>query len=153
VNWLVARKIWDGCAARRIVGFMSLMALSPYLSAVWLPLIVLTGLHTFQDFLKVYSGPRLNIHPFYPYMADQCLHYLTIFGIQAWAGGRLPPMPPGSRSCGPGRRWWRRRLSPGGRTTDMIGMPAGALSAVERTPCWRWRQWAFARGPAVHVHA
>jgi hypothetical protein len=26
-------------------------------------------------------------------MADQCLHYLTILGIQAWAGGRLSPPP------------------------------------------------------------
>jgi hypothetical protein len=93
-GWLVARKnkSWDGLVLHGgMVGLMSLVALAPYLSVVWLPLLVLTVLHTIQDYLKVYSGPRLAIHPFIPYMADQVLHYLTIGGLQLWIGDRLTP--------------------------------------------------------------
>ncbi len=95
-SWLVARKTksWDGLVLHGgIVGFMSLLTLSPYLDTVWLALIVLTGLHTAQDFTKVFLGPRLNVHPFIPYMSDQLLHYLTIIGLQMWVGGRLAPEP------------------------------------------------------------
>jgi len=95
-SWLVARKTktWDGLVLHGgIVGFMSLLALSPYLDAVWLALIVLTAVHTVQDFLKVYLGPRLHVHPFVPYMGDQVLHYLTIIGLQLWVGDQLSPEP------------------------------------------------------------
>ena len=92
-NWMVARKgkSWDGLALHGVVvGFMSLLAVAPYVKTVWLGLVVLTALHTFQDYLKVYLGPRLNIHPFIPYMADQVLHYLTIIGVQVWVGDLEP---------------------------------------------------------------
>jgi hypothetical protein len=96
-NWLVARKSesWAGLIIHGgIVGFVSLMAISPYLSAVWFPLLMLMILHTFQDYLKVYFSPRLNIHPFGPYMADQFIHYAVIGGFQLWIGERVVPKPP-----------------------------------------------------------
>jgi hypothetical protein len=94
-NWLVARKrSWDGLLLHGgIVGFMSMLVLAPYLKTVWLALLVLTALHTTQDYLKIYSGPRLAIHSFIPYMIDQLMHYTTIVGIQLWVGDKLSPPP------------------------------------------------------------
>ncbi len=51
-NWLVARKSnsWTGLVIHGgIVGFISMIAVAPYLDAVWLPLVVLMVLHTLQD--------------------------------------------------------------------------------------------------------
>lgn len=96
-DWLVARKRqgWDGLLLHGgTVGFLSLLALAPYGRVVWLPLIVLTAVHTLQDYLKVTSGPRLHVHTFFPYMSDQLFHYLVIIGIQLWVGSRLSPEPP-----------------------------------------------------------
>jgi hypothetical protein len=96
-NWLVARKgeSWTGLAMHGgIVGFMSMMAVAPYLDVVWLPLLVLMILHTLQDQGKIRFGPRLNTHPFIPYMADQFLHYAQIGLFQLWVGSRLSHTPP-----------------------------------------------------------
>jgi hypothetical protein len=95
-NWLVTRKgkSWDGLLLHgAIVGGVSLVALVSYLDVMWLPLIVLFVVHTTQDFLKVYLGPRIDVHPFFPYMGDQVLHYLLIVLIQLWVGDRLSPGP------------------------------------------------------------
>jgi hypothetical protein len=95
-NWLVSRKgkSWDGLILHgTIVGFMSLMALAPYIKIVWLPLLLLTAGHTLQDFLKVRSRAYLTIHSIIPYMSDQVLHYLAIIGIQWWVGDRISPKP------------------------------------------------------------
>ncbi len=95
-SWLVVRKGkgWDGLLLHgAVVGFMSLLALARYLDDVWLPLLVLISLHTIQDFLKIYLGPRIKIHAFIPYMTDQVLHYLTIIGFQVWISGSLSPGP------------------------------------------------------------
>ncbi|MCD4685135.1 MAG: DUF3307 domain-containing protein [Anaerolineae bacterium] len=84
-NWLVARKgktLYGLLLHGGIVGVMSLLALSPYLGDVWLLLIGLTAIHTFQDYLKVRYGPRLAVHPFIPYIGDQFGHYITIGVLQ-----------------------------------------------------------------------
>jgi hypothetical protein len=96
-NWLVARKSesWTGLAMHGgIVGFMSMIAVAPYLDMVWPPLLALMVLHTLQDQGKVKLGPRLHTHPFIPYMADQLLHYAQIGLFQLWVGSRLDPAPP-----------------------------------------------------------
>ncbi len=96
-NWLVARKSnsWTGLVIHGgIVGFISMIAVAPYLDAVWLPLVVLMVLHTLQDQGKVHLGPRLNVHPFIPYMADQLSHYAQIGLFQLWIGDRISPPPP-----------------------------------------------------------
>lgn len=92
-NWLVSRKgkSWDGLALHgAVVGFISGMAVITYLDDVWLPILVLMVVHTVQDFVKVYSGPRLNIHSFIPYTIDQLLHYGMIVGLQVWIGDVSP---------------------------------------------------------------
>ncbi|MBN1563422.1 MAG: DUF3307 domain-containing protein [Anaerolineae bacterium] len=95
-NWLVSKKSegWFGLLLHGgTVGFMSLFALAPYIDDVWFPLVVMVAIHTLQDYLKVHFGPQLKVHAFFPYMADQVLHYGLILVIQAWAGGSLSPKP------------------------------------------------------------
>lgn len=95
-HWLVKRKAesWRGLLVHGgIVGFMSLVALAPYLGDVWIALVALTMLHTIQDYGKVQLGARQVVHPFVPYIGDQVLHYLTIIGIQLWIGDSLAPEP------------------------------------------------------------
>ncbi|NDJ75711.1 MAG: DUF3307 domain-containing protein [Chloroflexi bacterium] len=96
-DWLVVRKgnIKSGLLLHGgIVGFMSLLAVAPYLGEVWLAVLVLTVLHTLQDFLKVQLGPRLKTHPVVPYFGDQILHYITIVGLQLLLiGNNLSPEP------------------------------------------------------------
>lgn len=95
-NWLVARKgsTWYGLALHgAIVGLTSGLALAPYLGQLWFLLIALTALHTAQDYLKVHYGPRLVLHPFWPYLGDQLLHYLAIGGFQLLAADLLTTRP------------------------------------------------------------
>ena len=95
-NWLIARKgqRWDGLALHgAMVFFMSVLALAPYIKVVLLPILILTLVHTAQDWLKIYSGPRLKIHPFIPYMADQLSHYTQIVILQLAVGALLIPAP------------------------------------------------------------
>jgi hypothetical protein len=98
-NWLVARKgkSWTGLLIHGgIVGSISLLAVSPYLGEIWLAVLLLTALHTSQDYLKVYLSPRLRMHHFFPYMADQFLHYTAIGLFQLWLGDDRLPNPPGT---------------------------------------------------------
>jgi hypothetical protein len=95
-NWLVMRKSkLDGLLLHGLmVGFMSLLVLPTHLNIVLLPILIMTVLHTIQDWVKVYSGPRLkNVHGFYTYIADQFGHYLTILILNALVIGSLivPP--------------------------------------------------------------
>ena len=95
-NWVVARKNQsiNGLLLHGFIVFlMSLLVLPRYLSVLFIPLLIMGGIHTCQDWVKVYSGPRLKIHPFYPYMADQLLHYLAIFVFQLVVGSWLDPAP------------------------------------------------------------
>ena len=96
-NWLIARKgqRWDGLAIHGAMVFsMSLLSLAPYYRVVLLPLAIFSVVHTAQDWLKIYSGPRIKIHPFIPYAADQLSHYTQIVILQLVVGPQLIPAPP-----------------------------------------------------------
>lgn len=95
-NWLVMRKVkLDGLLLHGLmVWLMSIFVLPAYLSVVFIPILIMTVLHTTQDWIKVYSTPRLkNVHSFYTYIADQFGHYITIFALNALVIGSLvnPP--------------------------------------------------------------
>lgn len=95
-NWLISRKgkRWDGLALHGAVVFsMSMLTLAPYARVVLLPIALLSLVHTAQDWLKIYSGPRLKIHPFIPYAADQISHYTQIVIVQLAVGALLIPAP------------------------------------------------------------
>ena len=95
-NWLIARKgqRWDGLALHgAMVFFMSILTLAPYIKVVLLPILILSIVHTAQDWLKIYTGPRIKIHPFIPYMADQLSHYTQIVIMQLAIGSLLIPGP------------------------------------------------------------
>src|SRR5438105_4394730 len=97
-NWLVARKgqSWDGLALHGLMVFvMTILVLAPYIAVMLIPLTIMALIHTAQDWVKVYSGPRLKIHPFGPYMIDQFLHYIAIFILQGLLGAMLIPAPSG----------------------------------------------------------
>ncbi len=95
-NWLVVQKSkgWFGLILHgSMVGFMSILALAPYLADVWFALLIMVAIHTVQDYVKVRVGPKLNVHSFIPYMTDQLLHYALIVVIQLWIGDSLSPKP------------------------------------------------------------
>ncbi len=145
-NWLVVRKgqSWDGLALHGLMVFvMSLMVLPRYVGVLFWPLLGMSVLHTIQDWLKVYSGPRIKVHPFFPYMIDQVLHYVTIAGMQALFGAWLLPPP---------------------EQAELLVMSAGAVAiAVTRfydVTWWanwldmipymnRWRLWGYAERLAM----
>ncbi|MBZ0308569.1 MAG: DUF3307 domain-containing protein [Anaerolineae bacterium] len=84
-NWLAVRKsqALDGLLLHGLIIYLiSLLATAPYFEAVFLPITLLFVVHTFQDWLKVWSGPRLRVHLAYGYFIDQGLHLLLILGIQ-----------------------------------------------------------------------
>jgi hypothetical protein len=86
-GWLAARKsqALDGLLLHTTIVFvMSVLALAPYISILAGPLLVLYALHTLQDALKAWLGPRLNVHFAWTYFADQAGHLLVILGIQVW---------------------------------------------------------------------
>jgi hypothetical protein len=85
---------WDGLALHGLMVFVtSVLVLYRYLDILLLPLIILSLIHTFQDWVKIYTGPRIKIHPFIPYMIDQLLHYIAIGIMQAQFGSQLQPPP------------------------------------------------------------
>ncbi len=95
-NWLIVRKgqSWDGLALHALmVFFMSVLVLAPYITVMFVPLLIMSILHGIQDWGKIYSGPRIKVHPFIPYMLDQFFHYGTILIIQALFGAMLQPAP------------------------------------------------------------
>jgi len=95
-NWIVARKNQsiNGLLLHGFIVFlMSILVLPRYINVLFIPLLIMGAIHTVQDWAKVYSGPRLKIHPFYPYMADQLLHYLAIVIFQLIVGSWLNPAP------------------------------------------------------------
>jgi hypothetical protein len=95
-NWLIVRKgqSWDGLALHALMVFlMSVLVLPAYFSVVVIPLALMSVVHGFQDWVKIYTGSRLRIHPFIPYMLDQFLHYGTILIMQALIGKYLIPAP------------------------------------------------------------
>src|SRR5579859_3274680 len=64
-NWLIVRKgqSWDGLALHALmVLFMSVLVLAPYIRVMALPLLVISTVHGFQDWVKIYTGPRIKIH-------------------------------------------------------------------------------------------
>lgn len=85
-NWLAVRKsqALDGLLLHGLIVYLiSILATAPYFDQVLLPVTVLFVVHTFQDWLKVWSGPRLHLHLAYGYFIDQALHVLLIVGMQA----------------------------------------------------------------------
>ncbi len=95
-NWLVARKgqAWDGLALHGLMVFvMSMLVLAPYAGVVLLPIALMSLLHTAQDWLKIYTGTRIKIHPIYSYLLDQVGHYVTIGVMQILIGHLLQPPP------------------------------------------------------------
>ncbi|MEP7284257.1 MAG: DUF3307 domain-containing protein [Chloroflexota bacterium] len=95
-NWLIVRKgqSWDGLALHGFMVFlMAVMVLPGYLSVLLGPLVVLALVHTFQDWVKIYTGPRIKIHPFIPYMIDQFLHITAILILQGLVGHLMQPPP------------------------------------------------------------
>ena len=96
-NWLIVRKgqSWTGLALHGFIVFsMSILVLPSYIALMFVPILILSLEHTFQDWVKIYTGPRIKIHPFIPYMLDQVLHYTVIIVLQALYGNQLQP-PPG----------------------------------------------------------
>ncbi len=145
-NWLVARKSqgWEGLALHGLMVFvMSLLVLPAYLPVLFFPLLAMSLVHTFQDWVKVYTGPRIKIHPFIPYLIDQVLHYIQIAIVQVLFGAWLQP-PPGSveqlvMACGAAGiaatrfydvTWWANWL-------DMLPYMN------------RWRTWGYAERLAM----
>src|SRR5258708_17046634 len=95
-NWLIVRKgqAWDGLALHGLMVLATaIMALPQYITVLLVPLIVLSGVHTFQDWMKIYTGPRIRIHPFIPYILDQVLHYTAIVTFQLLLAGLVQPQP------------------------------------------------------------
>lgn len=94
-NWLVSRKNqWDGLALHGVMVFaMSLLVLAPYVNLILIPVILLTAAHMGQDWLKVHLGPRLKVHPVYPYAADQVGHFIQIGLVQLVVAPLLIPGP------------------------------------------------------------
>jgi hypothetical protein len=95
-NWLIVRKgqSWDGLALHGLMVFVtSVLVLYRYLDILLIPLIILSLIHTFQDWVKIYTGPRIKIHPFIPYMIDQLCHYIAIIIMQSLFGSQLQPPP------------------------------------------------------------
>ncbi|MHB8626861.1 MAG: DUF3307 domain-containing protein [Aggregatilineales bacterium] len=94
-NWLVSRKNqWNGLALHGIMVFaMSIFVLAPYVSVMLIPVMFLTAAHMGQDWLKIHFGPRLKVHPIYPYAADQVGHCIQIGVIQLAVARLLIPGP------------------------------------------------------------
>src|SRR5664279_762771 len=95
-NWLIVRKgqSWQGLALHGFMVFcMSILVLPSYIAVMFLPILAMSLIHTFQDWVKIYTGPRIKIHPFIPYMLDQVLHYTLIVLLQVAFGSRLQPPP------------------------------------------------------------
>jgi hypothetical protein len=95
-NWLVGRKVKpDGLLLHGLmVLLMSVFVLPAYLNVVLVPILIMTVLHTAQDWVKITTAPRLkNVHGFYTYMADQVAHYITIFILNALVIGSLANPP------------------------------------------------------------
>jgi hypothetical protein len=145
-NWLVGRKNqWDGLALHGVMVFaMSLLVLAPYVNVVLIPIVLLTAAHMAQDWLKVHFGPRLKVHPFYPYAADQCGHCIQIGIVQLAVGPLL--------------------LSSGPSGIDLIvatiGASVVALTRFYDVTWWsnwmdmfpymmRWRLWGYAERLAM----
>ncbi len=95
-NWLIVRKgqSWDGLALHGLMVFvMSIIVLPQYFPVVFVPILIMSVVHTFQDWVKIFTGPRIKIHPFIPYMLDQVLHYAAIVILQVLIGSQLQPPP------------------------------------------------------------
>ncbi len=95
-NWLIVRKShsWEGLALHGFIVFcMSILVLPAHIYLMFIPLLVMALIHTFQDWVKIYTGPRIKIHPFIPYMLDQVLHYTLIVIFQVVYGSQLQPPP------------------------------------------------------------
>jgi hypothetical protein len=72
---------------------MLILVLPAYFSVVFIPFLLMSLLHTAQDWLKVYATPRLGIHPVYTYTADQASHYVVIVIMQVLIAALLIPSP------------------------------------------------------------
>ncbi len=95
-NWLVSRKGhgWLALGLHGLMVFcMAILVLPQYISVVFVPILIFSILHTAQDWLKIYSGPRVKIPSIYTYSADQLSHYLMIGVMQLTVGPLLVPAP------------------------------------------------------------
>lgn len=86
-DWIAIRKVqsFDGLLLHvLIVAVASAIAISPYLSLVWLPFTLLMLLHLAQDRLKTWLGRRLRWHLAWLYFLDQASHIAMIIAFQLW---------------------------------------------------------------------
>jgi hypothetical protein len=95
-NWLVSRKGhgWLALGLHGLMVFcMAVLVVPQYIGVLLIPIIILSLLHTGQDWLKIYSGPRIKIPSIYSYSADQVSHYAMIGVMQLTVGPLLVPAP------------------------------------------------------------
>jgi hypothetical protein len=93
-NWLVMRKVkrLDGLLLHgAMVYAMSLLVLPTYLQDLFIPLTLAALWHTFQDWIKVYTGPRIKVPSIYSYLIDQFAHYGLIILLSGLLASRLSP--------------------------------------------------------------
>lgn len=97
-NWLVMRKVrrLDGLLLHgAIVYIVSLLVLPNHLDQLFIPLTLAALWHTFQDWIKVYTGPRIKVPGIYSYMIDQFAHYALILILNGvFAASLVPALDP-----------------------------------------------------------
>lgn len=154
-DWLAARKgqffprevaSWDGLLLHGlVVWLMSLAVLPGYLGTLWPYVTVIALVHTFQDGVKAWATPRLQVHSFIPYALDQMLHLSLILVFQGVWAGRVNPPPPTAE-------------------TDLmiLGASLVAVTRLYEVSWWanwldmipymnRWRLWGYTERIAMFV--
>ncbi len=90
-DWLVARKanVWAVGLHVSIHGVTSLILLGVGLSRVWLPLLVLVGIHFGMDWFRIHVTSFWGKRKKVAYVVDQILHVVVIGLIATWAARRV----------------------------------------------------------------
>jgi hypothetical protein len=90
-DWLVARKanVWAVGLHVSIHGITSLILLGVGRSQVWLPLLVLVGIHFSMDWFRIHMTSFWAQRKKVAYVIDQILHVVVIAFIATWAARRV----------------------------------------------------------------